>query len=436
MTSTVLSGRLPTAVARLSPRWLPSLRTALVVTACLLSSTLAVRTGQARHSIAAGLPVTESLTGRSLLLWFVGLGVAVAMVWRHRWPVGLALGTAALTLVLPLDSLAALVATTIVVIRHRGREVWVVVAATSAATFASVWRDSRGTSSADSFWRLVLAEPGMGGAGEPFGWWLPVVIAAAVVAGTVGIALLRRSRADFQLARDAEVAARDEASALSAQVARQAERERIAREVHDALGHRLSLLSLHAGALEVAAAGDDPRVRASAALVRQSAQQSMADLRSLLTVLRTPADSNIAEAVPDLRDVQALVDENLRVGIPTVSTVSFDSVADLDPATGRAAYRVLQELLTNARRHAPGIPVRALVTAAPQHGVDIEVANHVSQDAGTVVALGSGLTGVAERAGQLGGEARFWVDEGRVFRAAILLPWVWAAADDGGRRRG
>ncbi len=200
----------------------------------------------------------------------------------------------------------------------------------------------------------------------------------------------------------------------------------IAQEVHDALGHRLSLLSLHAGALEVTS-GDNPRVAESAALVRANAQQSMADLRSLLAMLRQPDSPDVAAAVPTLRDVPALIDETVATGVNLVSTAQLEGIGRLDETTSRSAFRITQELLTNARRHAPGIGVRVLVRATPESGVEIEVANHLPAHVALEFRPGSGLDGIRHRVLTLGGDFRCFVDDRRVFRVAARLPWVWAA---------
>src|SRR5699024_10073668 len=111
------------------------------------------------------------------------------------------------------------------------------------------------------------------------------------------------------------------AEQLGDEVVRQAERERIAREVHDAIGHRLSLLSVHAGALEANTRDQDPRLAGSATLVRESAARTASDLRSLLSVLRRPDDPDLAAAVPGLDAVPGLVDESIEAGMPLVATV-------------------------------------------------------------------------------------------------------------------
>src|SRR5690606_24657871 len=161
-------------------------------------------------------------------------------------------------------------------------------------------------------------------------------------------------------------------------------RERIGREVHDVLGHRLSLLNLHAGALESHAPPDGP-LGESARLVRESAARAMEDLRSLLDMLNDPLEAGPAE--PDL----SLVD--------------------------------LPEMITNARRHAPGRPTRREVHGGPSRGMYIDARNPYGPPAAPGQG-GQGLRGIAERVELLGGTLRYGLDEGgRTFRVTVELPW-------------
>lgn len=412
--------------ARRHSGWVGSV---LVFVTCFLSATMAVSLGSTRggHVLPDG---TVEPTGWWVLVWLVGIALAVAMMWRRRWPVHLAIASGVVPVLLPLDPMPALISLSTVILRLRGRMVYRLGALLMCATFVSVWRDTRGATSEESFWRLVI-DPTDGPPRE-IAWWVPVLITLLLVVATAGIAVLRRSLADLDLSRVQGEASRREVVSLNAEVTRQAERERLAREVHDALGHRLSLLSLHAGALEVVTEGGDERVRQSAHVVREGAQRAMDDLRSLLEMLRRPDARDAAAPLLTLSDVPSLVDESVAAGMSVVSTVNLEATGTLDPAVNGSAYRITQELLTNARRHAPGVPVRVLVHASPTTGIAVEVANYLLRDAtpeverrpaGTVPP-GNGLTGIRERAAQHHGEARAWVDDHGVFRAAVHLPWV------------
>lgn len=395
-------------------------RSVLWTVACLMSTTMAVAVGEPRSERAAGQVPDELASGWWLLLWLVGILLIVLLWWRRRWPWQITVVASVVTLATPLDPLVALVALMQVWIRSG----WVAIASCTAlvtgATFAATWRDTRGESALESFWWTLFAGEDQEAVRGSFAWWVPVVITVLAVALFAGVGALRR---ELSRTRATGEGHRVVATQLADEVVRQAERERIAREVHDVIGHRLSLLSIHAGALE-AHTRDDDRLAGSATLVRESAAQTATDLRSLLEVLRRPDDPDLAEAVPGLEAVPALVDETVAHGMPLVATVVVDGAASLDPLLGQTAYRVIQELLTNARRHAPGAGVRLLVTARPDLGVTIEAANRRAESRPLVE--GNGLTGLRERVAHVGGEALVRVDEEGVLRVAVRLPWRFA----------
>ena len=110
---------------------------------------------------------------------------------------------------------------------------------------------------------------------------------------------------------------------------------------------------------------------------------------------------------------------------PLVATVVLDGTTALDPAVGQNAYRVVQELLTNARRHAPGAGVRLAVVSRPDLGVTVEVANRTGSPH---IVEGNGLTGLRERVAQSGGETHLHVDDQGALRVAVRLPWRAALA--------
>lgn len=395
----------------------------LYVPVCFVSSMVAAMTWDGRRTGAVDTVATAS--DLAMLVFLIGTLAGVSLVWRRRFPEIVVLVTSAVALLLPLDPVPALIALGSLLVRRLDPVALGLGGLVTAATFASTWKDTRGTTSAASFWQMFRGGE-TGAVFEPFPLVGVFVLTLVLVGIAAGLGLLIRYRDRFTKAQLVVEKQQVVVDTLSDEVARQSDRERIAQEVHDALGHRLSLLSLHAGALEVTA-GENQKVAESAALVRANAQQSMADLRSLLAMLRQPDSPDVAAAVPTLRDVPALVDETVATGVNLVSTVQMEGLGRLDETTSRSAFRITQELLTNARRHAPGIGVRVMVRAAPESGVEIEVANHMPAGAALEFDPGSGLDGIRQRVLTLGGDFRCFVDDRRVFRVATRLPWVWAA---------
>lgn len=206
---------------------------------------------------------------------------------------------------------------------------------------------------------------------------------------------------------------------------RQDERERLAREMHDVLAHRISLLSMHAGALEYRATSPSPptadELRTAAAVIRRSGQAAVDDLRELLGVLRGEDELGTAPPQPQLDDLDALVADAEAAGQRV--TWSMDvGAAPVRDSTQRTAYRVVQEALTNARKHAP----RALVTLRLEHSGDelgIDVRNPVPPGVTghDVPPGGVGLIGLEERVRIDGGWLQTRVDDGE-FVLRVRLP--------------
>ncbi|NNG38855.1 hypothetical protein HJ588_06140 [Flexivirga sp. ID2601S] len=413
----------PTASWWRSRRPLAVLCTVLIVVVAMSAQVMAAAFAQYRHDGVTDQRLADQtqIDGVFLAVGLLGICLAVLLIWRHRRPVWISLGISALTIVLPLDGLTPLFALYAVALAVTGPWLWGCIAAAVAAEVAATWRDTRGTQVSSWLRGLVSVRDG-----AQFPWWLVGLVALLFVAVTVGLALLVRSRRDLSVSRAHETRSETKLHALGEELARQTERERIAREVHDVLGHRLSLLSLHAAGLELVA--DDPKLAKSASLVRQGAQESMNDLRSLLAVLRRPEDPDVSETVPTLRELPSLIDESLAAGSPVAASVFIDQSATLDDRVGRSAYRITQELLTNARRHAPGVPVRLQIDAGPERGVEISTANRAADPSDRRVRPGNGLTGVHERVQQAGGESWVWIDDEGAFRTLVRLPWEWRGA--------
>ncbi|GAA0474857.1 hypothetical protein Aca07nite_84190 [Actinoplanes capillaceus] len=184
-------------------------------------------------------------------------------------------------------------------------------------------------------------------------------------------------------------------AAAGIEQARLHERNRIARDMHDTLGHELSLLALRAGALELTVA--EP-YREAAADLRERAATAIARLAGIVTVLR---DGEPAPLEPD--SIEDLVERAARAGAPV--TLEWHGSRALPPMAGTAAHRIVQEALTNAVKHAPGAPVRVCLRTAD--GVTtVTVSNRCGVRGRTAPGARAGLTGLRERARLAGGTLR------------------------------
>jgi signal transduction histidine kinase len=243
-----------------------------------------------------------------------------------------------------------------------------------------------------------------------------VVFLVLLHVSLVAVAMLVRSqrmlvRSWAERARQAE-----EGQRMRIDQARLAERERIAREMHDVLAHRISLLAVHAGALEVRREASGPEKQA-AGVIRQCAYQALEDLRQVIGMLREPAAEDRPQ--PTLTDLPALVQQSRDAG----AAVELDLTGDdrVPEAVGRHAYRIVQEALTNARKHAPGAPVRVAVRAGADDGLVVEVGN-VLAPGGGLPGAGAGLVGLRERVQLAGGRFEHGPTAGGEFRLRAWLP--------------
>jgi signal transduction histidine kinase len=204
------------------------------------------------------------------------------------------------------------------------------------------------------------------------------------------------------------------------------ERTRIAREMHDVLAHKVSLIALQAGGLEVTNDLSPDVVRSSAALIRQTAHQALEDLREVLGVLRDEQGEALSRYAPQpsLADVPALIDDSRRAGLPVTMLSSVDVAAPIADLVGRAAYRLVQEALTNVLKHARSAATTVRLDGAPGSELRIEVVNLAPVAAGQLLpGSGLGLVGLRERVALANGQ----FDAGRTrdggFRVHAVLPW-------------
>ncbi|WP_017546228.1 sensor histidine kinase [Nocardiopsis prasina] len=184
---------------------------------------------------------------------------------------------------------------------------------------------------------------------------------------------------------------------LTADRARLRERARIAQDMHDSLGHDLSLLALRAGALEVAPDLAEHH-REEISRLRSGAVEATANLREIIGVLRPDSGAEPAPTAPADEDVSALVERARDSGVE-VTLVGEGRFDALPPMVDRAVHRVVQESLTNATKYAPGAPVEVRVTADDAR-VEARVTNRDPGERGgqePASGGGHGLTGLAER---------------------------------------
>lgn len=230
--------------------------------------------------------------------------------------------------------------------------------------------------------------------------------------------------------REQAATARREADARG-ETARAAERNRIAREMHDVLAHRLSLVALHSGALEYRAGLDPDQVRDTAAVVRENAHEALGELREVLGLLRETTDGSDEHSRPQptFAQVDDLLAGTRAAGTPVtlvLDHVDHDDLARLPVTTSRHLYRLVQETLTNARKHAPHQPVTVRLHGTPGERLTLNVTNPVPPTRPTtpLPTSGWGLTGLAERVRLTGGHLDAHHTPDGTFTVEAWLPWA------------
>jgi signal transduction histidine kinase len=356
--------------------------------------------GIALAAVQAGDKPTDPFV--DLLLGFIGL---VLLFWRRRQPVVLALVAALFTGFSGSAAGPALVLLFSVAVR-RPPAVAIAVALASCIPVPV----------------FTILHP------SPDPWYVDVIVGCLITIAAVGWGTFVRARRQLVLSLRERAQAAEASQQERLERARLDERARIAREMHDVLAHRLSLLSLHAGALEFRPDAPADEVARAAGVIRDSAHNALGELREVIGLLRRePEQAQLEPPQPTLSELGRLLAESQAAGMRVQAEVKVDAVEDVPVTLGRNAYRIVQEGLTNARKHAPGARVAVRVSGGPGDGIAVEVLNPLP--VGTVAATlvpgtGMGLVGLSERAGLAGGRLESGTTGDGGFALRAWLPWT------------
>ncbi|MFC7817068.1 MULTISPECIES: sensor histidine kinase [unclassified Streptomyces] len=331
----------------------------------------------------------------------VALGCLTALLWRRRFPLAVALTVAIASPVSALATGAALLALASLSARRRPVEIAVVSSAFVTASQFAVGL-------------YPVARP-------PGSLWFQLAFPAltAGIAVAAGLAVGARRVEVRSLRERAESAEREQAA--RADRARALERNRIAREMHDVLAHRISLVAMQAGVLDHRSDLPAEENRVLVRGIADGSHQALEELRGVLGVLR--ADPGRPEPPqPSLDRVPDLVADARASGLDvTLTTTVTGTPSDV---AGRTCYRIVQEGLTNAAKHAPGTRVHVMVEGCAGGGLGVSVRNSPAIARNPrPPASGFGLLGLTERVGLAGGELdhRPTPDNGYILTAR--LPW-------------
>ena len=352
-------------------------------------------------------------TALDLVNAIAGTVACLSSLARRSHPVAVALVTASLTAVSTVATPATILAVSNVAL-FRGLRTYALIAVYTLA--------------------MVAVNAAVYPAHSGFAASLPPRVLIAVAA--IGLGLLARAqRHRLQAEQQQRI-----------EHARAAERTRIAREMHDVLAHRISLLSVHAGALGFHPDASPDEVAHAAGVIRASAHAALGELRQVIGLLRDPAHDGAsgratapARPQPTLKDLPHLVEESREAGMDVAFDLRLDHPDAVPDSTARAVYRVVQEGLTNARKHAPASAVEVKVARDDDSALTVSVRSRppangaapapAGSPAAAAQALslpggGTGLIGLAERVALAGGGLTHapTLDGGYALRARLPLP--------------
>jgi signal transduction histidine kinase len=374
------------------------------------------------HDLGAAALADEDVAGGLVLLDLtLGLVAVGLLPLRRRRPLLIAVLITTLTALSAFAIGPAMLALVSLATRRRWREVAVVGAVwvLASTVYEVLYQGSSASEDVGVPWLLLALG-------------LSLLLLGLLVATGFYVGARRELLQTLRLRAEAAERAQESRAAE----ARQAERTRIAREMHDVLAHRISLVAMQAGGLAYREDLSRAQITASAETIRDSAHRALGELREVLGVLRADDDTVVPtehEAPqPTLAELPALLADADEAGTPARLDVSGlpggdrSALAGLPETASRTAFRVLQEALTNARKHAPGQEVRVRLAGAPGERLLVEARNPVPAGVAAGAAApgaGLGLIGAAERAELLGGSLEHGIEQDGRFAVRVWLPW-------------
>ena len=330
-------------------------------------------------------------------------GFAFAIVvFRRRWPVPVALTLAVLNAYSGIAAGPATLAAVSVATRRRWREVLLVGLANALAASVYVLGAPFGVEGFDDTAIALTATTGLNIA--IMGWGMYIGSRRDLLADLIRRAHQAETEQEFRVSQ-----------------ARNTERTRIAREMHDVVAHRISLVSLQAGALAFREDLPAPRLRAGLEEIQGLANAALDELRGVLGVLREDSTAPAAPQ-PTYPDISKLTGDAVRAGMAIEFDDTLAQPSLLPNSLGRTLYRIVQEGVTNARKHAPGQLLRVGLSGSPTSGVTFTLHNRVVDPSPNTPGAGLGLVGIRELAELSGGHLDVRCEDGW-FSLEGWLPW-------------
>ena len=396
---------------------------------------------------------------------FLAFMLPMILLSRNSWPEPVFWIACAIVIIFPYSPMLALEAFAALIARRssRRRTIRASVAALTVAMLSEI-RDAIQPSDA-SFWHAVFAKPNTGQNGVPIELLTgePVIVITAGIVAIIetAVALLIglhiRSRARLHEADARAEVAQHHAEHLQTDLASQQLADAIAAEAHDTLAHSLSLIALNASALQaeaskLAGSAEAQIIAEKAETIRRQSAGALDEAHAIIDMLRHPDQAweqlTANEETSLTREsLDSLIADNRGGGLQLNTWIDIRQLSELDDDIGKIAFRAIQESLTNARRHAPAMPVSLEVTATPSEGIHIHISNPVSTIASPQPSdasqahkppqaehpqdnkargrkpQGVGLQGLAARVKTANGQCRYGLDDRHIFHVDVMLPW-------------
>jgi signal transduction histidine kinase len=324
-------------------------------------------------------------------MYLFALGLAAPLLWRRRWPVAVLLVTVAVLLGyyawgFPAIGLAVPLAAALFSTAEQGRLGWAIGTSLGllVATTALRWAQGQDLT-------LLLA--------------YETPLSATLMAAVVFLGDSIRSRQALVGEFQRRVESQAEQRRLAAEQLAERERLRLARDLHDTIGHTMTVIGVQAAvAAEALDAAEIAGAQTAVAAIRSASRDSMAELRAALGQLRDPGATPARQPAPDLSGLPALAEQARTAGLRVDLSVE-ETLPDLPSALARTIHRVVQESLTNVLRHAQATQVSIQLA---RDGQELRLSVRDNGTGGPVAAgsSGQGLAGMRERVGLLGGSCQ------------------------------
>jgi signal transduction histidine kinase len=343
----------------------------------LVVDALCILLAAAMATIGILLPVAGDAVDRAIA---VGAASAAcgALLFRRQYPGWLSVLLMTASIWLPVVSGASLIALFTAAVHRRLNVVLPLVVLAAASALAQF---------------RVADLPGAEG------YWVAVGLAVLISFAVVGWGTAVRNRRELVLFMAERLHRLEAEQQMRVRLGRQAVREGIARDMHDSLAHRLSLISMSAGALRYRASLPADDLREMTDIMWSNAQQALGELRQVITVLRRP-DGLAVAGQHRMDQITDLVRQARAAGQSV--TLDWAVSADLPAMLHDTVYRLVQEGLSNARKHAWGAPVTVGGRCDADSGLHVQVANS-RPAASAMLSPWSGLAGTSERVARTGG---------------------------------